>query len=445
MNKIIVVICSILCSISMYAQSSENLPYSRYGLGTLSSDNLYHLRTMGSIGTSFNSPYFVNIANPASYSKLMATAFDVGVYAQGTKLSTASTSHSAWSGNLEYFALALPLYNPLNRILDREEKDYTFGFALALKPYSNVFYDIAVQDSLSDVGRVQRRYKGNGNVNEFLTGLSGSYKSFSAGVNVKYVFGNIDFSRATRLADQPKAYENSFVSNYNLNGFAFQGGVQYGLDISEKDKEGKVVKSRKINFGITYTGASSVKTSSDFLNVALQPVAGSRTPTVDTLSSGRDISGSGTLPAKLGIGINYTEGYKFLIGLDYENSLWSQYENTATGAKAGSLKNAYKVSLGGHYRPDYKSYSSFFKRVAYRYGFLYEKDGRIVDGKQLDRMAVTFGLGLPFNFQRKISNANIGVELGLRGRNTPIKEEYIKFTLSFNFSDDEWFLKSRYN
>ena len=124
---------------------------------------------------------------------------------------------------------------------------------------------------------------------------------------------------------------------------------------------------------------------------------------------------------------------------------FTNYFNEANGDKKGTLKNTQRVSVGGHFRPDYKSFDNFFKRVYYRYGVYYASDPRVIRGTQIETYGITFGLGLPFVFQRKASHMNLGFDLGMRGNNTPISEKFVKISLGVTFNDDEWFLKRKYN
>jgi len=39
----------------------------------------------------------------------------------------------------------------------------------------------------------------------------------------------------------------------------------------------------------------------------------------------------------------------------------------------------------------------------------------------------------------------LGIDIGRSGMNTPIQENYFRFTLGFTFNDDEWFVKRKYN
>jgi hypothetical protein len=83
--------------------------------------------------------------------------------------------------------------------------------------------------------------------------------------------------------------------------------------------------------------------------------------------------------------------------------------------------------------------------MSYRFGGYYIKDPRIVNGKGVNQYGVRFGLDLPFMYQRKGSNANLGIDLGRKGEGTIIEEKYIKLNFGFTFNDEEWFLKRKYN
>ena len=145
----------------------------------------------------------------------------------------------------------------------------------------------------------------------------------------------------------------------------------------------------------------------------------------------------------MGFGINYTSGTKFSLGFNYESTQWSKFSSAIVN---NNLKNTYNLSFGGFYRPNYNSISNYFSRVYYRFGAYYKKvPVEINQGEDIDDIGLNIGFGMPFFYQRKISHANIGVNLGLRGRGTSIEEKYIRFTFSFTFNDDEWFIKRKYN
>ena len=72
-------------------------------------------------------------------------------------------------------------------------------------------------------------------------------------------------------------------------------------------------------------------------------------------------------------------------------------------------------------------------------------DPRSFNDTQLKNFAVTFGLGVPFVFQRKVSFANFGIEMGSLGIQDKLKSNYVQLKLGFTLNDDEWFLKRKYN
>lgn len=106
--------------------------------------------------------------------------------------------------------------------------------------------------------------------------------------------------------------------------------------------------------------------------------------------------------------------------------------------------NKYKVySTGGFYLPKYDSFTSFFDRVTYRFGLKYIDGGLEVNQQPIKDFGINFGLGIPVG---RISKANIGFEIGQRGKNSfgLIKENYLNFMVGVSLND-LWFIKSMYN
>ena len=49
-NKILYIILCVCCTFTLIAQTGDNSPYSRFGIGDLSDDAFQHLKQMGSLG-----------------------------------------------------------------------------------------------------------------------------------------------------------------------------------------------------------------------------------------------------------------------------------------------------------------------------------------------------------------------------------------------------------
>ena len=444
--KVIAFLFFMVAFTSVNAQTNGNSPYSRYGLGDLVDDNFQHLRGMGSIGSSYVDGYHINIVNPASYASLRATAFDIGISAKRSTLTSGNLESKAWSGNLQYLSLAFPLGNPLNEILEQKKKAVNAGMSFTLMPNSTVGYNIASQEEIDGIGTVSRAFGGQGGSYKFLWGNAIKYKDFSLGVNLGYLFGNIEYSQAITFNDLPNGYQDLFSSKYNLNGFLFGTGVMYNKVLNKKALEDKTENTAKVfSAGIRMKSATSFNTNLTETQFGIQNLS-TGGQFIDTASISNDVAGSGNLPIELGFGASYYHGEKYMIGFDYSIANWSSYKNDADETLANNpLKNTNNVSIGGFYRPNYKSYNRYFKRVYYRYGAYYKSDPRSIADDQIKSYGITGGMGMPFIYQRKVSHANIGFEFGKKGSGTAIEETFFTINLGFTFNDDEWFIKRKYN
>ncbi len=421
------------------AQNSDNSIYSRFGLGDPVFNSAGHMRNMGNIGSIFQDVYHVNITNPASYSHLRAVAFDMGMFGRTARISDGVNTQNVQSSNLDYISIAFPLSNIVNEILEREEKSYSLAMAFSLAPFSRVGYNINTVEQHPALGEIERNFQGKGGTYKFLWGNSIRYKSISGGVNLGYIFGNIQYERSVVFEPNIFAFNNVFVTRYNISGFTWNAGVQFSPAlVKPKTQDG--VGAKKLIFGF-YTGTNtSFSTNADVSELGVQQSG--RQVNVDTLTSVMGQEGKGTLPLEMGLGIGYQSGEKWLIGVNYSRANWSDYRNDANPE---ALSDAFRWSVGGFFRPDWASPTSFWKRVYYRYGMFYTSDPRQVNNEKINSYGITFGLGMPFIHQRKISHLSLGIEAGARGKNSPVQESYISVNIGFTFNDNEWFLKRRFD
>ncbi len=424
--------------VNSYGQTNGVLPYSRLGIGEISPSHLSHIKSMGGTGIAYTDVYMINPNNPASYSYLKSSAFDIGLFAKRAKFSSGEESVNVWSGNINNLSLGFPMRNPINDILDRVNKKYHWGMAFHLLPYSVVGYDIKSTENNPGFGEYERYYNGKGGSYKFLWGNSIRYNDLSFGVHLGYLFGNITNNRRIIFKDNIAAYNDIYNSDYHVSGFVWDAGLMYTLKFNEKKLEENNEKDlNKLTFGLTISPATSFKTTTNILQFAGQ----SNTGLTDTIKYVKDEKGLGKLPLAIGFGVNYYAGNKWTIGVNYKTTQWSDFSNDANPT---TFLNSSRMSLGGFYRPNVNSYS-FFNRIIYQYGAYYENTPIIYGDEQIDSYGITLGMGLPFVFKRKISHANVGIDFGYKGQNSPIKETYLKINFGFIFNDDSWFLKRKYN
>ena len=442
---IFILVLSPLLSIAQSGLNGANSPFSRFGIGDLNEPGFMHLRQMGNITASYADAYHLNIANPATYSYLRATSFEIGVESRFSSYNDGSVQESTGSGRLSYMALGFPLRNPINNLLEGQQRDLNIGMAFFLLPVSTVAYDISLEEDDSNIGRYRRSFRGEGGIYKVGWGTGVKYKNFSAGLNLGVNFGKITNERFTTFLDNLGAYNNIFSSDFNVRGFDYNFGVLYqhvlNKEVLTDLSEGKSIKA--INFGLTAKNKTSFTGEEEifFRNELVSPFISSQSLTDTLRQETRSIAGS-TLPSEYSFGLTYISGAKFAVGINYGITRWSEYQNIATPQ---ALSNTKRYSIGGYYRPNPASITSFFERVYYRFGLYYKEDPRSIESQNIDTYGVSLGLGLPFVFQRKVSHLSLGFDYGTRGTTEILKENFFKVSLGFTFNDDEWFIKRKFN
>ncbi len=439
-----IVLIALLMPILSWAQPKDNSPYSRFGIGDIVDDNFLASQYMGGLGASFIDPYNINIVNPASLSYLGASTFDIGLFAERSTLTdNQNISVSRWNGNLNYLSLAFPLQNALNDILDRKKRDINAGMGFTLMPYSTVGYDISSFLFDENFGEYEINYQGSGGSYQFLWSNGIRYKNLAVGLNLGYLFGKISNVTNINFTDSDAAFTSFLDRNTNISGFVWRGGIMYTHILNQKKSaDDQSTEFKKFVFGLYVNSSTSLNTRANIFEASLLSLPGGET-IIDTFKDVRGEKTEGTLPSEIGLGVSYVNGNSFSLGMNYETTKWSNFSSEIVNY---NLKDTYKLSFGGFYRPNYKSITNYFSRVYYRFGGFYQKvPVEINQGEDIKDYGISVGLGMPFFYQRKISHANLGVTLGWKGNGTSIEERYIKFSFSFTFNDDEWFIKRKYN
>jgi hypothetical protein len=441
MKKIKILIISLLvCFVasSGISQPKENSPYSRFGIGDLSDNSFTFLRSSGLSG-SFQSPYQINIVNPASYGFISTTIFDLGFYSKFSSLKTGNNSASTFSGNLDYISLGMPLLNPINDLLEKKERKYDLGLNFTLMPNSIVGFNIKSTSEDPDAGTIKRVYQGSGGTYKFITGLGGRYKNFAIGFNAGYFFGKINYDRELIFEDLEYPYHNKYHSDIAVSGFVYNAGIMYNLVLNPGKIKTENAKVKKLMFGLYGNSSTNFKSYNSIYNHSV-PVNLSAN-LIDTVFAPKDTSGKGKMPLSIGGGVSYNSNNKWIIGANYQSTKWSKYTNEI---RQENFKDSYEVSIGAQYTPDENSYTSYFKKVNYRASVYYKTDPRNEDENQFNEKGMHLGFGFPVIYQRKLSNINTDINIGRRGENLLISENFVKISFSVTINDSEWFIKRKY-
>ncbi|MEM9886459.1 MAG: hypothetical protein AAF849_11260 [Bacteroidota bacterium] len=451
-TSLFALIIGTLSSIEHLAAQSEptyNSPYSILGIGDLVDQQFAASQGMAGLSAAYHDPFHLNPLNPASLGWLRTTAFETAVFGNFAQQEASNgQTDGVWSGNLNYMALGFTLRNPINEALDRIIPTFGAGMMFSLVPYSNVSYDIEVTSPLSESLNSIGAFQGTGGTYRLNWGTGVRYKTFSFGVNLGYLFGRINNTRRVFLEDETVYYFDDFADDINLNGFIWNIGLGYDYEFKEVNKDGELKPNgKKIAFGAYFNTDNSFNTDSDRLYRRVYSITGSSTLPVDlrsdTIVNEVGVGRSGTLPAAFTFGASYIDENKLLVGIEYNATLWSNYQNEA---KPDQLNNIFRISAGVEWVPDFLSYNNYLERVRYRLGAFYQNDPRSFDGEQLTKLGATFGMGLPLILpNRQTSFINIALEGGRFGLQDVITENYIKFTLGFTLNDNSWFFKRKFD
>lgn len=401
------------------AQTSTSSPYSRYGIGDLNRGALSQNFALGSSGIAINSPSYINLTNPASYSSFDLTVFEVGIMSNTVRLSTNSLTQITNNASLAYLAFGIPITK-------------WWGTSFGLLPYSSVGYKVNYEEELQNIGTVEYLYEGSGGINKVYLGNAFKIKNrFSFGFNASYLFGSLNKERRVIYDNSQVPFNTKVTNNIVLGDFSFDFGVQYKQKLNEK---------WNMNLGAVYAYADSIDASRNFIALTYRP--GSQFDQIkDTVAYSADEKGKITLPQSLGFGFSLQKGDNWLITADYFMRDWSTY--TSFG-QSDSLKNSSQASLGAQFIPEPNAVNKYWKAVQYRLGFRYADTYLHLKGLPIQEFGISIGAGLPLRKSR--STINVGLEIGQRGttENGLIKEQFVNANLGITIND-KWFNKRKYD
>ncbi len=423
--KRIFVLSSLVAGYFLNAQSIGNSPYGAYGIGDVKYDNTVETNAMGGISTAyiwdFNNSF--NFRNPAANTNLELTTIKVegtneNNYYKSNFNNINSTKHSTYVSNI---SIAFPI--------SRKVK-----FGMGFQPYSSKSYDIITSKALNSEVTEAHNFHGEGSVNTIQAALSYQINpEFAVGLRSNFYFGKLyDIEEvAFTGAELISGYSNS----YRVKAFNFTLGTTY---------QKKMANDHKLTLGATYTIGNSGNMRNIYTNSTYFYLLGEN-KAYETIIDQQTHLDKKFLPQEASLGIGYGKETKWFLGtqLDYKKG-----ENFNFLGTTQAYQDSYKYSVGGWWLPNFNNFRSYFSRIIYRYGAYYEKGNLQINGTNINRMALTAGVTLPFQKStiNRMNSMDIGVELGKRGtlENNLIRQNFVNLRIGINFAD-KWFNKRLYN
>lgn len=409
------------------AQSSTSSPYSQIGLGELRGIPNPQFRAIGGVSTgvrTLGALYNINTNNPAAYSTIRLTTFDLGVYGNYNKLSQDNLSQNNANFALSHINFGIPI---------TKQSAMSFGIA----PYSSVGYRYSNSFQI-DTTQYEQVSSGKGGVTKAHIGYGiGIGKHVSVGFNIGYLFGNLYKDQEAEFTGIPGALNTKWEHRTSVYGLTYDYGIQYTTQLSREltvtagysGNAGTPLKAKNYQTIFRTFGASSSEEASAALD------------STEYIEGGIE---SLVMPVTHRFGVSVNKGTEWLIGADLYTGKWSDF---AIGGTNQGLSDRSGIALGGQYTPDLTSLN-YFNLVDYRLGFRYDQTQVKIGDQNIKELALTLGFGFPLPSTRTntFHKINLSAELGQRGTTAGslVKENFINIHIGFTLND-RWFQRYKYD
>ncbi|HVW94760.1 MAG TPA: hypothetical protein VHA56_02160 [Mucilaginibacter sp.] len=435
-SLILIVLAFTAYGVNAQSTATTSSPYSRYGLGDIDQAIMPQQRGMGNIATAINKINnfnTINVLNPASYGAINYTTLDIGIYFNSIGLNqTGQTSTRNGNFRLSHVNFAIPV-------------SHHSALSFGLMPYSEVGYNYKQvkpnfgSGSPADTNAVNYFYKGDGGLSRAYLGYGfGIGRHLLIGANMSYIFGNLVQTSSTEVPDLYGTLNSRIEQSNSIGGLSYDLGLQYSIDWAQDTKH--------IIFGFSTTASGDVNNSSSYVvSQYTYDSSGNQNSPADSVVNIQNAKNKVRLPNINHFGVSYQYDNHFLVGADFSMGNWS---NLTIGGHNQGFQNSKTFNVGGQYTPNMNALRNYFARVDYRLGFIYDKTYLNLNNTDINRYAVTLGLGLPLAPQqtlRTFYKINVSAEVGKRGTldNGLVKENYVNIHLGFTLND-KWFQKYKF-
>jgi hypothetical protein len=434
------------------SEAQQNSPFTRFGLGEYYTNQHVISRSMGGLtaayadGLNNNVGQSINIGNPATYSGMYVTTFDLGFTIDSRTLNSKTPLSKFNTNNFipSYITIGIPL-----------SKAKGLGLAFGLKPISNISYSIQTNERIA-ADSLATVYEGSGGMNQAFVGIGKKWKGFSIGFNTGFNFGRKEIiTRKIFLNDTVNYYNAKSGTNTSFSGLFLEGGLQYEFSLHKKEVvETKTISNYLVRFGLTGTLKQNMNALQDVTKQTYVVNSTSGDIKVDSVFEQSNVKGTIALPSTYAAGITFHKTVAspsglfemWSIGAEYTATQWTKYRFYNA---ADQLNDSWQFKIGTQFCPGPGPGSGYWSSVNYRLGYHMGKDYLNPDGNGLKKYGFSFGAGLPVRKWRTFDNQftflNTAFEFGKRGSGVNnITESYFQVSLGMSLSD-LWFIKRKYD
>jgi hypothetical protein len=406
-----------------YAQSFTNTPYSSDGFGNSIATNTAENVALGKYGSSFSSPFSLNLNNPASYKSLIYTTFQASAFFGSDRQYYKDSTRTNLNGNFNFGSLAFPINKWIGA---------GFGFS----PFSSFGYDIkktnvSYGNQFADVaflgdGAINKSFGGVG-INPFKIFSDSILPDFSIGLSSSFLFGRANRSSSTNFigTDTSGLYINQSLKENNYRGMAMVYGIQ---------NQFKLRKNLNLKIGISYEGQISINNKENFLSGSTNGSSGILLVLADSIENTIIIPPS----YSAGFGLVFKESVS--VFFDYKMQDFSQFEYAQTNF-SGNLNQIYSFGIQYLPKPDLKG--NVLERSVYRIGGYSSNGSYKINNVSVPEIGLSLGVGLSAKYQSPpmLNLAFEYIQRGNTGRDF-LLEKFYRINLGITIND-RWFVKRK--
>ena len=402
LKRYIVLVVAAMMAVGVWAQNATSSPTSRFGYGELNNNLPGAYRGMGGVGIGMRSNKVINPAQPASYTSCdsMTFMFDIAGSLLYTNYGDSYGQSNKVNGNLEYITMQFPIWRQ------------HIAMSLGVTPYSAVGYSFALTDSINQDYYYSQNYRGTGGFTQVYGGLSVNICNWVAlGVNVYYMFGNIEQTRGLNFTDATMDSVH-MVEKLNANSLR----LRYGMQVFH------TFGKHTVNMGAVF------ENKQPFSRMNYEQIEMTTADTISMISTGFD------MPMMYGVGLSYSYANRWLIGADYMCHDWA---NANYFGQTQSLQKRHRMALGAEYRNDPTS-RKYVDQIYWRLGVNYTT--AYTNRYNEAEWGVSMGVGFPLRTAGTVINTTL--EYGKRGTRNVLSENYLRLVINASISE-HWFFKRK--
>ncbi len=406
MKRILIASCGLLFAAQAFAGNGGSA-YTMFGIGDLNYFPSARSAGMGYTGIGLPSQGSINALSPAAWSRINRVRVDANALYEGINTSDATAKLYQARGLFNGVHFAIPL-SPAS------------GFVLVagVSPFSRIAYNTS---RISSQGGVDFRLNdiGSGGLTKGLVGFSyAPFDDLALGASVNYLFGKTSTQRTLIPLFPGISGATLFVEQeHRGTNFTFST-IFTGLG-----RLNEALRPLSLGFVITTQGNLTYD-----LTHRVEFVAETDT----TQSEVQEL----TIPVAYGVGASYLLSDRWVFAADYYTQAWSKAR--ANGLPLLNIRNSSRFGFGIEKLP-LKDASSWWDKLAYRLGFVYEATYYRVQGEPINLWAATGGVTMPVSGETRFT---IGIEYGQRGiqQTALVKDRIIRVSFALSFAE-LWFVR----